>query len=103
MQDSSNRKTTIAPLGLDQYEEQKFWRIGVTFGDTENPEGVWYWDSAEAAQIARREALLNGGREELPSITTITAEQASEYARSVGAKRVEVVNMDCEVVEWWLV
>lgn len=91
------------PTDLEQYEEKKFWRVGVTYGNSINPEGVWYWDTREAAVDARTQALLHGGKMLTPNVSEITVKEASDYARSVGAFRVEIRNSDYDIVEWWLV
>ncbi len=103
MQHSSGSQTTDAPLDLEMHEEKMVWRIGVRYGDTVDPESVKYWDTREAAEAVRKEALLSGGTELNPNVSQITVEQATDLARSVGAVRVEIADKDFEVVEWWLV
>ena len=96
-------QTTDVPLNLEKHEEKMVWRIGVRYGDTVDPESVKYWDTREAAEAVRKEALLSGGTELTPNVLQITVEQATDLARSVGAVRVEIADKDFEVVEWWLV
>jgi hypothetical protein len=103
MQHLSSSQTTDVPLDLEMHEEKMVWRIGVSYGNTVDPEGVWYWDTREAAEGVRKEALLRGGTELTPTVLQITVEQASEFARLIGATKVEIMNIDYDVVEWWLV
>lgn len=103
MQHSSSSQTTDVPLDLKMHEEKMVWRIGVNYGNTVDPEGVWYWDTREAAEAVRKEALRRGGTELTPTVLQITVEQASEFARSIGAIKVEIMNIGYDVVEWWLV
>ena len=101
MQHLSSSQTTDAPLDLDMHEEKMVWRIGVCYGNTVDPESVLYWDTREAAEAVRKEALVSGGTELTPTVSQITVEQATDLARSIGAVKVEIANKDFTIVEWW--
>jgi hypothetical protein len=103
MQHSSSSQTTDVPLDLEVHEEKKFWKIGVQYGCLEKAECVMYWDTTEAAEEVRQKALLSGGIEMEPSVSQITVEYASMYARSIGATKVEIADKDFTIIEWWLV
>jgi hypothetical protein len=62
-----------------------------------------YWDTREAAEAVRKEALVSGGTELTPNVLQITVAQATDLARSIGAVKVEIADKYFDVVEWWLV
>ncbi len=91
-----------APLGLDNYQEQTVWMIGVMYGDP-HPETVVYMASKADAEVFREEALFAGGTPVLDGVREITTHEATERAGAMGAVKIEVVDANWVVTEWWRV
>jgi hypothetical protein len=85
------------------HEEKIVWRIGVQLGCLEKAKCVVYWDTRAAAEAVREEALIRGGIELEPTVSHISVEHGSMYARSIGASKAEIADKDFNVIEWWLV
>jgi hypothetical protein len=104
MRTSLNSQTINAIQVLERHEEKKVWRAGVAVPKpVVNPEAAVYFDSKESAIVWREDGLKRGDKVVLPDVAEATVQEASDFARSCGAPRVRVYDIDLEIVEWWFV
>jgi len=102
MRDSLNSQVINVPLDLEQHKEKSVWRCGTKCSEpVVNPEAVGYFDTAEAATVARNDGLLRGDIVLLPEVSEITVHDASQFARDEGIPKVYVYDSNYDIVEWW--
>jgi hypothetical protein len=92
------------PLGMDHYEPRKVWRSGVPQKEkVVAPEAVMFFGSKEAAQHIRERLLMQREVDIWSDVAALTVAEATESAREFGVFRVEIYDINLELLEWWLV